>query len=394
MTSTERRRPPVASPLDLDGLDALIEERDHLLRSLDDLEQEHDAGDVDDTDYLTLRDDYTARAAAVIRRIEAKHAEAEAPKSSRSWRRTFGWVAGIAVFAVLAGVLVAQMSGSRRDGETITGSTRDSTRALIADATNAFQQGDLDDAISLYTRALELSPADTEALTYRGWAQVRAGDVEAALRDLDQAVEINDSYLDARVFRAVTLAELERFDEAASDLRAFDELQPTQLMRQIVTQNFLRERIVAGVLLAEDSPSLADSGFTADQVVVAAEHRAEIGEPAEAARLLDVVLAAEPDNVEALAARGWVLARVGVQAGDTKVTDRGLADIDAALAIDPDHPGALVYRSFTLMFGYDDTAGAKAALDQFDALAEKPEALVALVESYGLRTAISSASGG
>ena len=54
----------------LDRLAELEEERRYLLRSLKDLERERDAGDVDEADYLTLRDGYTVRAAAVLRQIE------------------------------------------------------------------------------------------------------------------------------------------------------------------------------------------------------------------------------------------------------------------------------------------------------------------------------------
>src|SRR4051794_18690615 len=46
-----------------DELAALEEQRDFLLGSLRDLDAEHDAGDVDEADYLALKDDYTARAA-------------------------------------------------------------------------------------------------------------------------------------------------------------------------------------------------------------------------------------------------------------------------------------------------------------------------------------------
>ena len=45
---------------ELDRLAALEEERRFLLRSLTDLEREHDAGDVDDLDYETLKDGSTA----------------------------------------------------------------------------------------------------------------------------------------------------------------------------------------------------------------------------------------------------------------------------------------------------------------------------------------------
>jgi tetratricopeptide (TPR) repeat protein len=399
MTSTARRGGAGATPPEPDGLDAMQEERDHLLRSLDDLEREYLAGDVDHTDYLTLRDDYTARAAAVIRDIEAKRSKQEPAEPPRRWGRTFAWMAAIVLFAVVAGVLVARMSGSRRDSETATGDVRESTRQLLADATNAFQraaggEGEWSEAIEIYGEALELSPANTEALTYRGWAHVQSGDSDAALADLDQAIEIDPDYLDARVFRAIVHAEGGRFGEAATDLQAFDERQPTQLMQQIVAQNFLRERIVAGVLLADDAPSLADSGFGAADVIAAASYVAEGGTPAEGARLLDLVLDADPGNIDARAARGWILARVGVQADDDAVTARGLADIDAALAVDPQHPEALVYRAFTLMYGFQDANGAKEALDRFDALAEKPEPLVALIDDNGLRDVINAAAGG
>src|SRR5690606_37957028 len=62
VTVAEGRLPTVErSPAD-DDLVALEEQRDFLLRSLDDLEREREAGDLDDDDYQALKDDYTARA--------------------------------------------------------------------------------------------------------------------------------------------------------------------------------------------------------------------------------------------------------------------------------------------------------------------------------------------
>ena len=49
----------------------LEQERDFLLRSLSDLERERAAGDMEEADFLALRDGYTARAAAVLRALEA-----------------------------------------------------------------------------------------------------------------------------------------------------------------------------------------------------------------------------------------------------------------------------------------------------------------------------------
>jgi tetratricopeptide (TPR) repeat protein len=371
----------------------LEEERDFLLRSLDDLEREHDAGDVDDTDYATLRDDYTARAAAAIRTIEAKQAAAAPARPPRSWGRTIAWVAGIAVFAVLAGVLVARMSGSRRDSETATGDVRDNTRQLIVDATNAAQRGDYDDAIALFTDALDLSPSDTEALTYRGWARFqKGGDDAAAMADVDDAISLDPAYPDARVFKAIMLVRAGDFAGANAQMQVFDSLDAPAFMVQVIEINQLRQHIVAGVLLADGAPGFVEAGFTADDVFAAAQTAAERDvKPADAIELLDLVLAADPNDADAHAYKGYTLARVGVPAGDVNVTAAGLAEIDAALAIDPEHAAALAYRAFTLLYGNDDAAGAKASLDAFDALADKPADIVAIIDGTTLRDDLEAA---
>ncbi|HVF14391.1 MAG TPA: hypothetical protein VM942_07310, partial [Acidimicrobiales bacterium] len=55
-----------------DGVgEGLEEQRDVLLKSLRDLEEERDAGEIGEDDYGALKDDYTARAAAVLRAIAA-----------------------------------------------------------------------------------------------------------------------------------------------------------------------------------------------------------------------------------------------------------------------------------------------------------------------------------
>ena len=50
----------------IDDRDDLEQERDFLLKSLDDLETEHDSGGIDNESYQQLHDDYTARATATI----------------------------------------------------------------------------------------------------------------------------------------------------------------------------------------------------------------------------------------------------------------------------------------------------------------------------------------
>ena len=52
-----------------DAGDELEDERDFLMQSLDDLELERESGGIDDESYHELHDDYTARAAAMIRAL-------------------------------------------------------------------------------------------------------------------------------------------------------------------------------------------------------------------------------------------------------------------------------------------------------------------------------------
>ena len=102
--------------LDPDVLAALEEERDFLLDSLADLEHEHDAGDVDDTDYESLKDAYTSRAADVLRAIADRHELLDASKTPRSWARTLITLVIVGVLAVGAGWVVFRNAGTRAPG--------------------------------------------------------------------------------------------------------------------------------------------------------------------------------------------------------------------------------------------------------------------------------------
>jgi hypothetical protein len=174
-------------PLDPDTLAALEEQRDFLLRSLEDLEREHDAGDVDDHDYASLKDDYTARAARSIRAIEAHHARVAAVRPRRSWPRTMAVLAGVVAFAVVAGVLVARFSGRREAGDALTGDIRESTRTQLDNARIALQQERYDDAIEIYDAVLADQPDSIEAMAYKGRAQIGNGDMEGVVTLIDAA---------------------------------------------------------------------------------------------------------------------------------------------------------------------------------------------------------------
>src|SRR3954471_16689338 len=112
-----------APHLDPDELAALEEERSFLLRSLRDLEREHEAGDLDDDDYRALKDDYTARAAGVLHAIdEGRPLPVPAPPASRRRWRVVAVAVGVVVFGALTGELLARVAGERTPGGQVSGS--------------------------------------------------------------------------------------------------------------------------------------------------------------------------------------------------------------------------------------------------------------------------------
>ena len=51
-------------------------------------------------------------------------------------------------------------------------------------------RGEVDEAINLYNRSLEVCPTP-EALTYRGWAKSATKDFEAAILDCHAAIDLD-----------------------------------------------------------------------------------------------------------------------------------------------------------------------------------------------------------
>jgi hypothetical protein len=240
-------------------LDALKEERDFLLRSLKDLDAEHEAGDIDEVDYQSLKDDYTARTASVLRAIEARSApprrksrpaapapaaSAPAPpapatqylgrttaeRSRRRWRLAAVAALILAVGAV-AGWAVTASSGSRLPGQTATGNQQTtgtgqgggqgggsqgggSVDPRIARASQLVNKGDVEGALKLYDAVLKDDPRQPIALGNEGWLIAQAGMaanpvrqdlIDAGLSRIVAAEQIDNTYAAAHFFRGYVL---------------------------------------------------------------------------------------------------------------------------------------------------------------------------------------------
>lgn len=202
----------------------LEEERDFLLASLDDLEAEHDVGDVDDVDYVALRDSYTARAAAILRALDERIVGAATDRPIRSTavvrrsrgagrRGTLALLVVFVVFAAIAGTLVMHTAGNRLPGDNISGSTPTTPVAkLLAQAQDQFQAQHLLDAVRTYDQVIAIDPANPEALAYKGWLLRLAGHqgndqalIDRGLASIRAAETARPSYPDAHFFAGETL---------------------------------------------------------------------------------------------------------------------------------------------------------------------------------------------
>jgi len=220
-----------------------------LLDSIRDLDAERAAGDIDDDDYRTLRDDYTRRAARALR---AEARGRTAPVSTPVRRSPGQWAAivvGIVGFAVLLGVLVAQAAGERRSGDGITGAIDRSPTQAAASCINLtveWQQagGVPTDAIECYQDVLADDPDNPVALTYLAWTNhllaqrvgsaLEVDELARLLAEVDdgfeRALAVDPDYADALAFRVVVAVSREDWPEAAARLEAFDAIDaPTDI---------------------------------------------------------------------------------------------------------------------------------------------------------------------
>lgn len=255
---------PVFGPEERDRLER---ERDFLLRSLDDLEAERAKGAIDDESFALLRDDYTARAAAVLRALAdgaatGAGAAPVAPRTSTR-RRVLTGVGILAFLALVAAVLAAALT-DRLPGQTASGNTGpvagtggsegslsvEARRQRLEDAVAANPDdlasrlllaryleadGDLAAALRQYDEVLARNPRSAEAeaqagrilyLTARAAVDRSPADVDAlvarAVSRLDRALEIDPQYPDARYFRAIVVAnEYGDFARAQGDLQRY-----------------------------------------------------------------------------------------------------------------------------------------------------------------------------
>jgi cytochrome c-type biogenesis protein CcmH/NrfG len=256
----------------------LRDERDFLLRSLDDLEAERADGNIDDDTYKLLHDDYTARAAAVIRTLDddREQTNGDGGTPARSAMRV-ATIAGVVVFVVLVAVGLAHEIGQRPPGGTGSGkqfsaaassdpcaapkaaaaATPKSYNARVDYAQCLIQQQDLSDASEQFFAAAQIDPKQPEPLAYIGWlsavqssqatnATLHNSLLSLAHSSLARAIQVDPTYPDSYVFEGLLL---DRYDNkpaaAVPYLRKFLALAPKDHPMRPQVQQLLSQALAA-----------------------------------------------------------------------------------------------------------------------------------------------------
>lgn len=236
----------------------LEEERDFLLRSLDDLEAERAEGNIDDATYERLHADYTARAARVLHQLEGDRVTPVEAGPAVSPKRRALTISGLLVFALVVGIALAYGLGARLPGQTITGrqspNATDQARAALAAAradvkanpddvdarialARVLTSSDPSGALDQYRAAAKLDPTKAEPFAYSGWLIRLQGFPDQGLTLIDRAIANDAAYPDAHFFRGIILLRDKSDSEAAAaEFRRYLELSPNSPLAPQVRQ--------------------------------------------------------------------------------------------------------------------------------------------------------------
>jgi len=289
---------PSATGVDRESLE---QERQFLLRSLADLDAEFAAGDIEEDDYHSLTDDYTARTAAVLKAIEAVEgprpasgAQAKAGKSNvvPSHRRPAAPAAGA---PRPAGVAKTEVTSSTA---AVAGVTRSGRTARAAGSGSG--------------RVTESTRAGSKRVS-----RTVGGAVESEeSRQLAAALAGRRRWRNVAVVGGVAVF-------ASVAVWAVTASTAPRQAGQTITGN------------AQITDTTVPNGV--DPRLVDAQNDVTKGDPLDALKEYSAVLKDDPTQPVALANQGWLEAQIGLEGNKPGLVTSGLASIAQAEKADPSY---------------------------------------------------------
>ena len=337
------------------GDENLSERRNFLLKSLHELDQELAEGNLDPEDHELLVARYTRQLATISLRENTNDTHRDSKRSYRT--KTLLWAFGIVIVGGVAGLVVSQTAGDRMEGESITGSLRQSVNSQMLQAQNLLNDPERwDEAIEIFTDVVQKQPSNVEALTYRAWLQYQqGGEIEAQINAWEEALLIEPGFGDALVFLSIALANQGQFDQASlylDELRSADarnDITEIVLQRGLYGEVYGESRYPLIVNLAE--PSLEDLGLEPDIGLEAANYLLlsdKDERTVSAIKIYRAIITDFPTHPEALSREALLL----WQTGDQTLLTRAVDQLNLAVLENPNNLEALLSRA-TVLAGFD-----------------------------------------
>ena len=333
----------------------VAEQKEFLLKSLQELDQELESGNLSSDDHDMLVRRYT-RELADIAKSEKAVSSGQPPKKGYRTKALL-WSLGVVLLGVVAGITVSQTSGDRSEGESITGSIRKSVNTQISEAQMLLGNRDRwGEAIEIFDQVLEVQPSNVEAMTYRSWLNYQSGaDADIQIAAWEEVLVLEPSYPDALVFISIALSNEGRHSQAATYL---DELRSSPVREDIL--GIVQQRGLYGevygearypTILEKPEPSLEDLQLEPDIGLEAANYLLlsdKDERTVSAIKIYRAIIADFPTHPEALSREALLL----WQTGNTTLLDRAVDQLNLAVLENPNNLEALLSRA-TVRAGFD-----------------------------------------
>tara|TARA_B100002051_G_scaffold43680_1_gene38121 strand:- start:1502 stop:2662 length:1161 start_codon:yes stop_codon:yes gene_type:complete len=347
----------------------VAEQKEFLLKSLQELDQELESGNLSSDDHDMLVRRYT-RELADIAKSEKAVSSGQPPKKGYRTKALL-WSLGVVLLGVVAGITVSQTSGDRSEGESITGSIRKSVNTQISEAQMLLGNRDRwGEAIEIFDQVLEVQPSNVEAMTYRSWLNYQSGaDADIQIAAWEEVLVLEPSYPDALVFISIALSNEGRHSQAATYL---DELRSSPVREDIL--GIVQQRGLYGevygearypTILEKPEPTLEDLQLEPDIGLEAANYLLlsdKDERTVSAIKIYRAIIADFPTHPEALSREALLL----WQTGNTTLLDRAVDQLNLAVLENPNNLEALLSRA-TVRAGFDPV-GACSDLESINAI--------------------------
>lgn len=217
--------------------------------------------------------------------------------------------------------------------------------SLLKEADASLASGDYNGAVRLYTSAIDLQPSTPLFYTKRAAAYISTKQHSQALRDLDRALELDDTFVQGYIHRGKLQRQLCNVDQGERDFQkvlvmkpgqkaATQELEIAERLRN--TLSTVNSYLEAGDTQAarqyiptvyQDAPYCLEAQLVEARLFLAEENYEQV------VSATGTLLKSSPNNLEALLLRGQAYYYLN----DHDLAKRHFGEI---LKFDPDHSGA------------------------------------------------------